>query len=196
MASPGPGIFALVASSLKNRFLSTFFLGFGLSSGDVVYIVLAIFGMAKIASLWSDFFFYVQLFGGFYLLFLGAVSIFQKPHVLESEAERKAKKEKDLFKQWITGVLISLSNPKTILFYLGFLPAFIDLNALGATDAALVIVVLFSACILTCLVYILAIGGLRKVLKSQSSIRIFNVISGGLMVVVGLYLLFRAFNWI
>lgn len=193
VASPGPGVFALISSSLVNRFSLSLALCLGLIAGDMVYLSLAMFGMSKIILLFSNFFFYVQLVGGIYLIYLGLSLGLSKPQLFDRTKTQIIKKS-SLVKQFTTAMLISLSNPKTILFYLGFLPAFMSLENLSLIKALQVILVIFLAAISVCLVYILASTLFKKILSSEKKAKAFNWVSGFLMAIVGVYLELRAFN--
>ena len=128
--TPGPGVFATISRALSSGFLNASFVVMGIVIGDIIFLLLAIFGLSAIASILGDFFILVKYLGGIYLLFLGYKILTSK----EQETNLKGIYELSWKKNFLTGLIITLSNPKVILFYLGFLPTFINLQTLTAID--------------------------------------------------------------
>ena len=69
--TPGPGVFATISRALSSGFLNASFVVMGIVIGDIIFLLLAIFGLSAIASILGDFFILVKYLGGIYLLFLG-----------------------------------------------------------------------------------------------------------------------------
>ncbi len=61
------------------------------------------------------------------------------PHALDTIPLSSGAWRRDIFKSFLQGFLISASNPKVILFYIAFLPTFIDLTVLNRSDMFLVV---------------------------------------------------------
>lgn len=112
--TPGPGVFATISRALASGFYNASFVVLGIVIGDIVFLLLAIFGLSAIASILGDFFILVKYLGGAYLLFLGYKILTSK----EKETNIKGIEELSWKKNFLTGLLITLSNPKinTILF--------------------------------------------------------------------------------
>jgi threonine/homoserine/homoserine lactone efflux protein len=131
---PGPGVFATVSRALGAGFRSSLALIAGIISGDMVYLLFALFGLSSLAGVLGSFFFLVKWIGGLYLVWLG-IRMWMAAGQTRSEENKKRRR---LSGGYIDGLLVSLSNPKVILFYCGFLPAFLDFSRLGALDIVLV----------------------------------------------------------
>lgn len=71
MASPGPGTFAVVARALGSGFKHAFSMSMGMVLGDLVFLLMAIFGLSAIASMMGEIFIIIKYIGGLYLLYLG-----------------------------------------------------------------------------------------------------------------------------
>ena len=125
--TPGPGVFAILAKSLSEGIKPCISLALGMAVSDVVYLVLACFGLAALAAQWETAFTIVRFVGAFYLIYLGWKIWHSRAEYIEKEQTAAKKNHITGFAQ---GFLISASNPKVILFYITFLPSFIDLTSL------------------------------------------------------------------
>ncbi|ADG92242.1 Lysine exporter protein (LYSE/YGGA) [Arcobacter nitrofigilis DSM 7299] len=186
--TPGPGVFATVSRALASGFSNAAFVVFGIILGDLIFLLSAIFGLSAIASIMGDFFILVKYLGGIYLLFLGYKILTSK----EKQTDVKGVQELSWKKNFITGLLITLSNPKVILFYLGFLPTFVNLTTLSTLD--IVIISLVTALVIACvlLFYAYSASGARSLFKSKSAKRKMNIAAGSVMITAGGALIIKA----
>ncbi|PTW63046.1 threonine/homoserine/homoserine lactone efflux protein [Breoghania corrubedonensis] len=122
--APGPGIAAIVARVLAHGRKGATAFCTGMMLGDVVWLSLAVFGLAFIAHSFASVFLVVRYAGAAYLLYLGwrmwsaPASAIRLP---TSGAERPCR----LF---FGGLAVTLGNPKTIVFYLALMPNLFDLK--------------------------------------------------------------------
>ena len=107
----------------------------GIILGDLVYFYLAVLGMAALAHSMGELFVVVKLAGAGYLIWLGVKLWRQNPPVTAS-ADGKASPQRGFRRSLIGGLMVTVSNPKTIGFYAGLLPTFIDLDKLSVGEAA------------------------------------------------------------
>lgn len=135
VASPGPGVFAVIARALSHGFLASLSFIIGVILGDLTYLVFAILGLSAIATAFGHLFVIVRILGGLYLIYLGIKSWRSAKNISKELLQTKAQ-------GLVGGLLLTLANPKVILFYLGFLPSFVDLNDLSLqTGLSLVLIV-------------------------------------------------------
>ena len=116
---PGPGNLALVTSTGKGGLRGGLACTFGLIAGDQVLMWLAVAGVAALLRAYPPAFNAVQWLGAAYLAWLGARMLLMKPGdrpVLEIKPHH-------YFQQ---GLVITLLNPKAIVFYMAFFPLFVD----------------------------------------------------------------------
>ena len=133
-ATPGPGVFATVARSMASGFGHAAVVVAGIVTGDLIFLLLAIFGLASFATLLGDLFLLVKIAGGLYLIWLGLRIWSSKPDAVEIHGVRELSWKQN----FLSGLVITLGNPKVILFYLGFLPTFLDLATLSTGEVAIV----------------------------------------------------------
>ncbi|WP_413692809.1 LysE family translocator [Psychromonas sp. KJ10-2] len=171
---------------------STVTLILGMIGSDVLYLILACLGLATIANNWSEVFIAIRYIGASYLIYLGYKMFRVLPASQEGlKSEAGSAKQVGEVASFVQGFLISISNPKVILFYISFLPTFIDLNALTSSDIVLVSVL--SAFALFTGLMMISVGASRMVvlLKTPSAQKRLNQVAGGIMILAGLYLALR-----
>ena len=116
---PGPGNLALITSTTKGGIQGGFGSIFGVLVGDQILMWLAIGGMAAVMAAYPQAFSAVQWVGAAYLAWLGIKMLMAKP----GDAPILNIKPSHYFRQ---SLLITLLNPKAIVFYMAFFPLFID----------------------------------------------------------------------
>ena len=116
---PGPGNLALITSTSKGGLRGGFAATFGVIAGDQVLMWLAVAGVAALLTAYPPAFHAVQWLGAAYLAWLGARMLLAKP----GDAPVLDIKPHHFFKQ---ALLITLLNPKAIVFYMAFFPLFVD----------------------------------------------------------------------
>lgn len=124
--SPGPGVFAVIATTLTQGIRGSIPLITGIIASDCIYLLLACYGMALIAETWSLAFMVIRYLGAAYLIYLGW-KLWTAPI---SHDNNYASPNQNL-SRFMQGFWISASNPKVIVFYLTLLPLLIDLRALN-----------------------------------------------------------------
>ncbi len=119
LAIPGVGNLAIITSTSKGRISGGLAATLGVIAADQVLMWLAVAGVAAILTSHPTLFGFVQYTGAIYLSYLGLRMIFTKPEgapVLDIQPRR-------YFQQ---AMLITLLNPKAIVFYMAFFPLFVD----------------------------------------------------------------------
>ncbi len=119
LAIPGPGNLALVTSTSKGGMKGGLAATFGVILGDQVLMWSAVAGVAALLHAYPDAFNAIQWLGAAYLAWLGIKMILAKPGaapVLNITAGHYLRQ----------ALMITLLNPKAILFYMAFFPLFVD----------------------------------------------------------------------
>ena len=116
------------------------------------------------------------------------MSLFDEIH---PDFTKKLKPNEELTKSgflagFSAGFIAVTANPKAALFYLTLLPGFFDFTKIGPQDLAVISVVSFSVPMVGNLLMILFLSRVRNLISSPNSIRVTNIVSGILLIVVGL----------
>ena len=185
--TPGPGVFLTISKSLSSGFKIASFVVLGLCLGDIAYLLFAIYGLSFVMESMGNFFNIVKYIGGSYLIYL-AYKIWNSS---ASKVDFKSQKEESLGKNFLTGLLVTSSNPKVIFFYLGFIPAFMDLTTLTNTDVVIVTLIVFISLMISVLAIALAAHKAKEMFKNKKAVRILNRVSATLMFCVGILLFFN-----
>ena len=188
-ASPGPGVFATVARALASGFLPALAVIIGIVLGDIIFLMFAFFGLSIIAQALGDLFFIVKICGGAYLIFLGIRIWMREPALASNEGSNH---NRPGWGNFVSGLVVTLSNPKVILFYCGFLPTFLDLSALTLSDLALVVGIITTvlACVLS--TYALLASRARSMFTNIKAARRLNRAAGTVMVATGVAIATRS----
>lgn len=164
-AIPGPGMAALVARSVSGGALLGFSLLLGLIVGDLIYLSFAVFGLSLIAHYFDALFVVVRGCAAIYLCYLAWQFWWAKPQPVS--AGRPINKQ-ELFSAWLSGLTITLGNPKTIAFYLALLPLVINLESVSLHTWGLMLVPLTIAVLfIVGGLFVLGAVRIRHVLASQ-----------------------------
>jgi len=161
----------------------------GIILGDLVFILLAIFGLTVVAETMGSFFMLVKYLGATYLLWLGYTLITSKSTTTIT-IDKTLKK--DLTTSFLAGFILTLGDIKAIIFYASLLPVFINLSTLHTTDVLVIISVM-----------IISLGGVKilyvfsaaKVVSFMTSKKLDNVArktAGSFMLGAGGYLITKA----
>jgi len=121
IAAPGPDIFYVLARAVSGGKRIGSISALGIASGEVLHTILAVFGLAALLQASTSAFLIVKYIGAVYMVYLGARAIRERNDItLESLGPASDWK---VFRQ---GVLTNLFNPKAVLFYVTFLPQFVN----------------------------------------------------------------------
>jgi len=181
--TPGPGVLATVGRSLSSGFRPAAFFVLGILFGDLFFLSLAILGLGVVATAMGKFFIIIKILSCGYLIFLGLKLLIKPPENVEVKIQQN---DGLTFKNTLSGFGLTLSNPKTILFYVSFLPTFMNVTAFSLKDyfvASTEIIVVIGSVLLG---YAYLTGFARKFISNKKIIRRVNRTSGALLVGVGI----------
>jgi threonine/homoserine/homoserine lactone efflux protein len=119
LAIPGPGTLALLAATGRGGFRAGAAAALGLIVADQVLLWLAVLGVAAVLQTHPGWFQALQYAGAAYLCWVGLTLLFGR-----GRASMQAPEPSRRF--WRQGFLVTLMNPKAIVFFMAFLPLFID----------------------------------------------------------------------
>jgi threonine/homoserine/homoserine lactone efflux protein len=181
--TPGPVWVATIARSLSGGFAEAWPLTFGVALGDVVWSVLALIGMGWVAATFGDVMALMRWVAAGLFLVLGLAVL---RHARDPVGRDRRLTRPGRLAGFAAGVAVILSNPKAILFYMGFLPGFFDLTRLTVLDVAAIACVSFAVPMAGNLALAAIVGRARGLFASPGAIRRINLAAGSLLVLLGL----------
>lgn len=189
--TPGPGIFALLAKGMSAGARPCIPLALGMTVSDIIYLLLAFYGLAALAENWGEAFTLLRYAGAAYLFYLGwkmwTADI--TDYTLSPAQKAGNGLSKDALKGFTQGFLISASNPKVILFYIAFLPTFIDLTVLNRSDMFLVVGLTLVGLMMGLMLVATFASSARRFFQSERAQKGTNRTAGSLMVAAGAFLI-------
>jgi threonine/homoserine/homoserine lactone efflux protein len=179
---PGPAVTYIVTQSVDKGRRAGLASALGVASGGLVHVVAATVGLSALIASSAHAFTTVKLVGAIYLVYVGVRRILSKD--VDAEVEQEPATERQLYLQ---GVVVNVLNPKTALFFLAFLPQFVDADR-GSVPAQVAFLGLLFALIALAsdAAYALLADVLaRRLRRSGTGARIRRWLSGGIFIALG-----------
>jgi threonine/homoserine/homoserine lactone efflux protein len=149
---PGPGMLYVLARSLRGGRGDGVRSVFGNTVGATVHAVAAAFGLSALLATSAEAFFVVKILGAGYLLYLGVRALLTKP--AEVVAAEMSQVRRGAFVQ---GVVSEVLNPKTAIYFLAFLPHFVN-TADPAAPLAFLLLGVIAVLVATVVDFVVAIA--------------------------------------
>lgn len=182
--TPGPNMSLILANTLTSGLRGGLVTLAGTTTGLALLVGAAAVGMSSVMVLMSEWFDVIRWVGALYLVYLGARALWQ---LRRRAAGALAKAGRNGTNLYFEGVLVSLSNPKTLLFLGAFLPQFLD-PAADPVPQLSVLAVLFVAVLFAVDVgYTFAVAKARATLDA-ARLRLLDGAAGILLLLGGLAL--------
>ena len=184
---PGPDTLYIVGRSISQGRTAGVVSVLGISSGCAVHTVAAAFGLSAILAASASAFTVVRLAGAAYLVYLGIRIWLDRTVAATSTGELPAQKLWTIYRQ---GVMTNLLNPKVVLFFLSFLPQFVDPASHTKVIAFFFLgaVFIFSSTIYCCLVAWFAAALSARLRKGSSGSSLLKQATGAMFIGLGLKL--------
>tara|TARA_R110002095_G_scaffold208471_1_gene194199 strand:+ start:963 stop:1586 length:624 start_codon:yes stop_codon:yes gene_type:complete len=183
---PGPTILTVISYSMSHGYKAKIPLILAVALGDSTALALSLLGLGVLLAESAFWFQAVKWVGGLYLIFLG-IKLFMagiKPTTI-SKNEDKASS----WKLFVNTYLITALNPKGIIFFVAFLPQFINTNAEVTPQLWVFAITFVALATLNATMYAVFAGKAQQVLSSPKTQRIFNICGGSLLSTAGLWAL-------
>ena len=185
--SPGPGLVAILSRTLGGRFISGLMVTAGLVIGDAIFLAVAMVGLSAIASTMGPLFQVVKYAGAAYLIWLGVQAFRAASAKIEIDAAApQATRAGSLWKDLGLGLVVTIGNPKPILFYGALLPTFLDLSQTSARDFAVLMSVVVIVSFVVYSAYMLMVDRARRLLSSTRTIKRLNQTTGVMLIGAGI----------
>ena len=191
---PGPGVAALIGQALGKRVKDTMPFIMGHISGDVFFLTLAVLGLSVVAKAFSGVFIVIKILGALYLLYIAYGLWTSKGAFKSNENEQTKSKKSRMAGGYLYGLVVTLGNPKTIIFYMALIPNVLDLNQVGFLDWSILATITATILMITLLVYAFAASIAAGVLSSAKAMLRLNRAVAAIIGSVGVVVLTEAID--
>jgi threonine/homoserine/homoserine lactone efflux protein len=176
---PGPTILLVIGQSLGAGRRNALPLVAGVALGDLTAMTLSLAGLGALLAASATLFTLLKWLGAGYLLWLG-VKLWRAP------VEAGAQPPLDASRAMRDAYVVTALNPKSIAFFIAFLPQFLDPGAPFLLQAALLVATFVGLAALNALAYALLAGRLSGMVTRPAVRRGFNRLGGAMLVGAGL----------
>lgn len=183
---PSVSVLAVSTRAATSGFIHGVFTTIGIVVGDIIFIIIAIWGLSLLAGTMGGLFVLIKYLGGAYIIVLGIGLCRSKLNNVETQAVTAS----SWLSSFIAGLSITLADQKATLFYLGFFPAFLDISKLSYLDTSIIIAITT-----------VAVGGVKlgyafmadkaRLLMSSKIRKGINTAAGCVMIAVGVFLVIK-----
>lgn len=181
--TPGPVWVALIARALSGGFHAAWPLALGVVVGDILWPVLAIYGITWITTVFSGFMIFLKWLAVAIFIVMGIGLIRSAGKALGSDSRLT---RPGMWAGFAAGVAVILGNPKAILFYMGVLPGFFDVTQVTGWDIAAIAFLSLLVPLVGNLILAVFVDRARRLIQSPQTLTRINQVSGGLLIAVGL----------
>jgi len=182
LAIPGPAVLYVVTRSIEMGRAGGVASVAGITTGTIVHVVLATAGVSSLILASKAAFDGVKYVGAAYLVFLGVRRLLTRG--AETETEQAVPRTRR--RAYAQGVIVNLTNPKTIVFIFAFIPQFVDPDAAHVWLQVLVFGLTFATLgFISDNLYALAAGSVADRLRGGRTIERFQRWFGG-SILIGL----------
>jgi len=185
--TPGPVWLALMARALSGGFQAAWPLALGVALGDILWPLVAVLGITWILSVFDTMMEVLRWIASGVFILMGVALIRQAGDKITTDSRLT---RPGMWSGFIAGIVAILGNPKAVLFYIGVLPGFFDLRSVTAPDIAAILAVSVLIPMIGNLSIALLVGHVRGFLTAPRTLRRINLISGAMLVFVGLVIPF------
>jgi threonine/homoserine/homoserine lactone efflux protein len=184
--APGAGLAMILSRTLGSGITAGLAVTAGLVVGDFIFMGIAAAGMSAIAQTMGPMFQVLKYLGAAYLLWLGYKALTAEAKPIEVQAQRSGSSR---LREVMMGLLVTLGNPKPILFYSALMPTLMNMSSISFNDY----VVLGSIVISTIVygAYMLVIEKARRMLLSSSATKRLNQATGTMFIGSGIWVATR-----
>ncbi|MBU6499185.1 MAG: LysE family translocator [Rhodospirillales bacterium] len=175
--SPGPSVAALVARVLTGGVRDVLPFLAAMWIGEAVWLTVAVTGLAMLARGFADLFLVIKFAGALYLLVLA----WRMWHAPADPAGAALPEGRRPWRMFLAGMMVTLGNPKIMVFYLALLPTLIDLRHVGTGSWAVLTLTMLVVLMLVDIGWALLAARARRWLTSRRAVRLANRTSATVM---------------
>lgn len=180
IALPGPSVLLTVAHSISFGWRPALSTVSGEAAGIAVQLIVAAIGLTSLLTVVAEAFEWLRWAGAAYLIYLGIKQWLSGNDHLAPDTASVSKT--NLFVQ---GLVITIPNPKSLIFIAAFLPQFIDATRPLGLQFAIIVPTFLVITFAVTAVWALVAGNARGVFRSRRAVKAVSRTAGGLMIMAG-----------
>ena len=185
IALPGPSVILTIAHSISFGGKPALATVAGATAGIAVQLIIAAIGLASLLNVVAEAFEWLRWAGAAYLVYLGVRQ--WRAASTPIEVGTRDVSRKNLFLQ---GLVVTIPNPKSLIFIAAFLPQFMDASHPVGLQLAVIVPTFLMITFCVTSLWALAAGSARGMLNSRRAMKIMSRTTGGMMIFAGLGLAF------
>jgi len=180
---PGPTVILVVGQAISYGKKSVLPLVMGVLLGDFVAMSLSLLGLGAILATSATAFMVLKWFGVFYLIYLGIKAWREEPDNSTLDFAGKNISKSKMFK---SSFLVTALNPKDIVFFVAFLPQFINPEAQSLPQLMILMFTFLTIVSITITGFAIFAGSLRHKIQSYKARKRLNQFGGGALFSAGI----------
>ena len=183
---PGPTILTVISYSVTQGRRAAMPLVAAVALGDSTALTVSLLGLGRVLAASAVAFTTIKTLGGAYLLWLGARMIRAglRTRTMASAPMSPPIPRHRLF---LNTYAVTATNPKGIIFYMAFLPQFLDTTSPGTAQMVVLAATFVTLAIINATFYVTFAGGAARLLRSENAGRAFNLGGGSLLSAAGVW---------
>jgi len=186
LSIPGPTILTVISYSISHGHKAKIPLISAVALGDSTALALSLLGLGVLLAESAFWFQAVKWVGGLYLIFLG-IKLFMagvKPPSIDNSEQQTSN-----WQLFANTYLVTALNPKGIIFFVAFLPQFINTHSQVTHQLWFLAITFVLLASLNATIYAVFAGKAKQLLSSQKTQRVFNLCGGTLLSTAGIWAL-------
>jgi homoserine/homoserine lactone efflux protein len=181
IALPGPSVLLTIAHSISFGWRHALATVAGATMGIAVQLIIAAIGLTSLLNVVAEAFEWLRWAGAVYLVYLGIKQWRSASEPLDVETSSVSRR--NLFVQ---GIIVTIPNPKSLIFIAAFLPQFIDTTRPLGLQLTFIVPTFLVITFTVTSVWALVAGNVRGFLQSQRAFQTVLRSAGGLMILAGM----------
>ena len=178
--TPGPNMSLIIANTTAHGLQGGLWTLAGSTTGLAILVAIAALGMTSVMVLMADWFDVIRWLGAAYLVYLGARQLYAAFYAPNERTVRVLRGHS----LYLNGLMVSLSNPKVLLFLGAFLPQFVDPTYAPGPQLAVLAAVFVATIAAIDLSYTVLLARARRAFTARHT-RVLDGVAGGLLLAGG-----------
>lgn len=184
LAIPGPTILLVVSYALGHGRKTALATVTGVTLGDFTAMTASLAGLGALLAASAGLFTILKMVGAGYLIFLG-VKLWRAPIVTGPMGDNDNLPEEKPLKILLHAYIVTALNPKSIVFFIAFVPQFLDLHRAFVPQVVVLEATFLCLAALNSLVYVFVADKARGFIRKASVQRVVNRSGGTLLIAAG-----------